>query len=221
MVSTQPENQMMVGIGWVTGGHRAAISDQTLPQHHGRSWSDGPQLPQVPHCHLFQEMSVTHLWVLLELLHSARLASVQANAWSTEQNQRSSSHLQQDWKSVPCSWSSTLHRTSSRFCCAEFVNKFALTGWTTLVQPRPTQSKCACCSPKTKHIYCKCKLAVHGGCFIIFHTKWNIFWTRHFNWIPKLASEICHLPVLLVPIANTLTSGQCVSFCYFANVCDL
>ena len=82
-----PENQMMVEIWWVTGGHRPAIPDQTLPQDHGRSWSDGQELRQVPHCHLFHEMSVTHLWVLLELLHSARLASVQTNAWSTERNQ--------------------------------------------------------------------------------------------------------------------------------------
>ena len=40
-----------------------------------------------------------------------------------------------------------------------------------LDRPRPTQLKCVCCSMKTKHRYCRCKVGIQGRSFIMFHTK--------------------------------------------------
>ena len=40
-----------------------------------------------------------------------------------------------------------------------------------LVEPWPTQLKCACCGMKTKHRCSKCKVGVHDRCFIKFHSK--------------------------------------------------
>ena len=72
---------------------------------------------QVPHCYPLKEVVVAHLYVLLGSSHSASLASAQAHAGNSEADQRSSRRLPHDRKSVPCPWSSsTLPRTSSRFC---------------------------------------------------------------------------------------------------------
>ena len=99
-------------------GRWPVILCQTLQQDHGRSWLDGPGRRQVPHCHPLKEAVVAHLCILLGPLHSASLASAKAHAGSSEADQQSSSHSPHNRKSVPCPWSSsTLPRTSNRFCC--------------------------------------------------------------------------------------------------------
>ena len=165
--------------------------------------------------------------------HSASLEHAQAHQGSPERDQRSFRRLLHDWKSVPCPWSSsTLPRTSSRFCCisASFFFNFFICFITCPLWHAGAPRSAVAHSGKVCLLRHENKTRMHQ---VQGWTTWQMFLQvpHKVNYCSDqpfwLGTKLLGIGYMLsylwffVPLDNKLTNGQGLSFCHFVNVRDM
>ena len=146
-------------------------TDQTLEQDYGQGWSYSPEHQQILP---FVQTNVCgpSLHLLLGLLHSASLATGSHRKLNRNSDLAICHMIERAFlASGPHLLSLGCLTGFAASQCMDLEEIHWQTG-----PPRSAlahQLKCACCSTKTKHKYCKWNVDICGRCFIMFHTKWT------------------------------------------------